>query len=383
MRSAAKASFEGAVLSFSVPFEAKMTDPPITDEQLASLVEREREGIRVSREMWKGQSEFQKRYDDALDGIEERVRRQAESYRIREVEGIYHRSGPLLGGDSIYEAKIEKGADPPYNVFLLERRLDEKKDLRSVMFDADARFVTVSANGASVGIPDLMFLGRLPNVFYAFYFDDTLPIAFEFDKSYEPENSGEVAVVFRVEKNGPTEGEADATEKGSVGRFVVNTERGYICPYFELNDPAGLLSKIVCDDFVQVGPGRDWYPTSATVSSRGSGGLQTASIKVRESGLSLNETLPQELFSIEVPAGTGFLYQLGSGMQASSVCSITVDIDGLPALPDHKCLQKDQLTPLSPGHRGNLGRFVIYVNVLLLLAIGAFFIFRKMRKQGL
>jgi hypothetical protein len=364
---AVRASFEDTMSSLSVQFKAKISDPPVSDEQLGLLVERERKALLFSMEMAKNHPELLKQYEDFLPNIEEAVRQKAEAYRIREVEGVYRRSGPFLGGDSIYEVMVEKGGEPPYGVFFLERRLDEQ-NLRSVQLDVSSKLVIVSSSGGSAGIPDPVYLGRLPVLFYSLYKSSPITVAFE--EFNQEQNAGDIAVSYRFGEIGSPE--------AVFGRLVINTERGFICPYFEMNNSLGLVSRIVCDDFVQVGPGRDWYPTSATVIGNGPhGGVQETSISIRESSLRLNETLPQEIFSIAVPAGTSFFFDLGSGLRAQSQCAVTVDIDGLPALPDHKCLVVQDV-PLGPGGNGR-GLF-IYGSALLLLAGVSLVIYKKMRK---
>jgi len=364
---AAKAAYDDAPTSLSVQFNAKITDPPVSDQQLALLVERQREALRFSMETFKGHPDHLKGIEDALSGIEESTRQKAEAYRIREVEGIYHRSGPFFGGDSIYEVMVEKGGESPYGVFLLERRLDEK-NLRSVQYDVDSKFVIVSSSGGSVGIPDPMNLGRIPIVFLSLYSSSLITVEpEEFDQR---QNAGDISVSYRFGEIG--------SPKAIFGRLVINTDRGYICPYFEMNDSSGLVSRIVCDDYVQVGPGRGWYPTTATVVGRGpNGGVQETSIRIRESSLRLNKPLSREIFSVVVPSGTSFIYELGPGLRAQSQCALTIDIDGLPSLPEHKCLVVQEI-PLGSGGTGRA--LFIYGSVLLLLA-GVFFItYMKTRK---
>jgi hypothetical protein len=123
---AARLSFEDSISSLSVQFNARITDPPVSDEKLALLVKQEKEALLVSADMFRNQPEYLKQINDFLPNIEEAVKQQAEAYRIRDLEGVYHRSGPFFGGDSIYEVMVQTRGEAPYGVFFLERRLDER-----------------------------------------------------------------------------------------------------------------------------------------------------------------------------------------------------------------------------------------------------------------
>jgi hypothetical protein len=344
LKLAAESAQDKAISAAEIRFNAELHTPSLEPQGLIQIQKRQEEGIKAAIEMYKDQPEQRKKYEALLAKNDAAVASQAEAYRNIRIIGLYRLFGPLLGGDRLYEAKIQKGTDPARDTHLLQRFLDEKT-VRAVHYDVRSRITVVSATAASVGIPDPVSLGRLSGpVLAGLQYEGA--ISCQFDESFVPNNPGERCINFEVHSVAAKESSGKTSRPNEaqtlVGKVVVDSSRGYVCPLLEFGSPDKEPDlSIKCLDFFQVKGTGVWFPGSCQIRAKKADGLHVSKILFRPEDIVLNKRLSPELFSITIPAGTTLLYQLGQPQQRKAYCDVRIDVDGLDTLLGNKCL----LTP--------------------------------------
>ena len=334
---AAESTGQNVFSTASLMFEAEILDPPPSPEQIKMLTDRQAETLRFAIETYKNLPEVRKSYEDRLPGVAADVAARAADYRMRKVEGSYFRSGPRFGGDVFYEVKVKKGGDDPYGCLLLQRELDEK-NLRSIYFDVRSKSVVASPFAASVGIVEPILVGRLSGGVLRLVESKAIR-SFRIDEAFPKSNPKEVAIRFE-EKLPIKVGDNETSDIVISGLVVVDTSKGYVCPLVELRSGEdGVIYQASCKDYVKVGNSNIWFPTYAELNSKELGGDIKVTLRFKESTMRFNEPLSKDIFSIDAPSGTQFLYQLGKPRNAGSICPIKVRIDDLDYLMEHECLR--------------------------------------------
>jgi hypothetical protein len=342
LRSAAKAGVHAAEIRFS----AEIVAPSLSGERLSEVQSRQREALQAAVAMYKDQPELRAQYEAALSRNDDAVARQAEAYRNVSVMGLYRAFGPALGGDRLYEAKIKKGTDPLRGYYSLHRFLDYK-DVRGVLFDVNIKTATVNNSPTSLGIPDPISMGHMSGpVLLGLKNEEAFSC--EVDTSYKTSNPNEVCI--RFEMRGYTSGTEEIKPievRHLVGRVVVDPSQGYVCPLFEYGNQGEKPElSITSSKFFQVKGSDAWFPEYSDIQMMKKDGLHSIKFSISSGDVVVYKILPQNLFSITIPAGTTLLYQLGDSHRRKAICDVEISIDGLDSLLSNKCLTTESGAPV-------------------------------------
>jgi len=334
-QTAVDAARNPALLSAEVRFSADIISPKLDADGLARFAKLNEDMIKAGIEIYKEQPEIRKSFEESLANLDKEVTLQAEANRKLAILGLYRASGPAIGGDRLLEAKIQKGADPPYDCHTLQRFLDEK-NVQSVFFDVGSQMVTVSNTPAGIGIPDPLSLGRLSGPAFL----GSEHFTYSFDETWQSERKEEICVKFEIR------GRIDAAKSNSTsdlikltGRAVIDPTRGYTCSLFEYGS-GGMEPdlSVASSEFFQVKGTDVWFPQKSVVRTKKADGVEVANVSFRPEDFVLQQDFSAEMFSLKIPPGTVLLYQLGVPQQRKAFCEVSIDIDGLGNLLDNKCL---------------------------------------------
>ena len=374
-----KSAAEAVDLAAEIRFSAEIVAPSLSGERLSEVQSRQREALQAAVEMYNDQPELRKRYEALLSQNDEAVEKQAEAYRNISVLGLYRAFGPALGGDRFYEAKIKKGTDPPRDYYSLHRFLDYR-DVRGVMFDVNVKTAMVNNSPSSLGIPDPLSIGHMSGpVLLGLKHEGAFSC--EVDTSYQTSNPNEVCI--RFEMRGYTSGteEIKPTEVSHlIGRVVVDPSQGYVCPLFEYGNQGEKPEiSIKSSKFFQVKGSDAWFPEKSEIQMMKKEGLHSIKFSIRPGDVVVYKSLPEDLFSITIPAGTTLLYQLGDSQRRKAICDVEVSIDALDSLLSNKCL-----TTESGGPVGNPSLFlsILYPGLFFgLIAVVTYFGVRRWKQR--
>jgi hypothetical protein len=352
------------------------------DEQVAKIVARQEEAIRSAIEMYKNtdQPELQEKYERLLENNKAAVQEQAKEYTNRQITGSYWMLGPKFGGDRLYEVRMRRGKDDSV-CFMLQRQLDEKC-LRNVWFDTQSGVVRVSASGVTVGVIEPALIGRLLGRALSLVESDC-DLRCSYDGNYQGKSVSEVCIKYNVniadskDDTASLKSDAESVEEGSlVGRVVVDPARGYICPLIEYGHSGEEPSvRMECSDYFRVASTDLWFPQSCVIKSNMKGEKQSTRMRFRPDTVRLNQSLPQDLFSVTIPQGTHLVYCLDETQERDVACDVKIAIDELDSLLNHRCLQARSIQPVTVKRRWP--SFFVYGNLALILVLVLILIWRK------
>jgi hypothetical protein len=361
------------LLSAEVRFSADVLTPQLDADGLSALKKRQEESLKAIIKMYKEQPKLREQYERLLANNDETVSLQAEAYRKIAILGLYRSSGPTIGGDRLLETKIQKGSDPPYDCYMLQRYLDET-NVQSVFFDVNSRMVTVSSIPAGLGIPDPLSLGRLSGPALL----GSEHVTCSLDETWQSERKEEICVRFEIQGRANT---VKSNLKSDVirltGRAVIDPTRGHTCSLFEYGN-VGMEPdlSVASSEFFQVKGTDVWFPQKCVVRTKKEDGVEVANVSFRPEDVLLQRNFSAEVFTVKIPSGSILLYQLGEPQQRKAFCDVTIDIDGLGSLLDNKCLY---LNAASPSSRSPFLAYIAIAGVLMLSFL--YFGFRRWKKR--
>ena len=372
-QAAAEAASNHAMIDAEVRFSADILAPKLDVEGLAGLKKRKEENLKAVIEMYKDQPILREQYEKALANNDKDVTLRAEAYRQIAMLGLCRTWGPTIGGDRLFEAKIQKGSDPPYDCHWLQRFLDQK-NVQSVFYDVSSRTVIVSDTPQGCGIPDPLTLGRLSGPALL----GLQHITCKIDEFWKSERKEEVCIKFEIQGGADSATSNQAGELMKLtGRAVIDPTRGYTCPLFEYGrvgmDPD--LS-IVSSGFFKVKGTDVWFPQSCVVRTKMADGVEVANVSFRPEDVVMQQDFSAEMFALKIPPGTDLLYQLGVPQQRKALCEVTIDIDGIGNLLDNKCLF------MNAGKPASRGPFFAYIAFAVVLLFSFLYLgFRKWKQR--
>jgi hypothetical protein len=372
-QTAVDAASNPALLSAEVRFSADIISPKLDADGLARLAKLNEDMIKGGLEAFKESPEIRKSLEESLANLDKTVTLQAEANRKIAILGVYRASGPAIGGDRLLEAKIQKGADPPYDCHTLHRFSDEK-NVQSVFFDVGSGMVTVSTTPAGIGIPDPLSLGRLSGPALL----GSEHVTCSFDETWQSERKEEICFRFEIQGRANT---AKSNLKSDmiklIGRAVIDPTRGHTCSLFEYGS-IGMEPdlSVVSSEFFQVKGTDVWFPQKCVVRTKKADGVEVADVSFRPEDVVMQQEFSSEMFSLKIPPGTILIYQLGEPQQRKAFCEVSIDIDGLGNLLDNKCLFVNAGKPVSRAP------FFAYTAFALVLLFSFLYLgFRKWKQR--
>jgi len=351
-----------ATISFAeIEFDCEISSPPMSPQQEAAIVRGQAEAIQKQIDAYADNPQIQKIFEKALAANAKVMSAQVKASSNRKISGLFRMFGGGFGGDEIYEVRVQKGNTDPFELSLLQRRLDERT-LLNISFDATSRLVQVTSSPATVGVSNPLLLGRIPVIFQDVLRDKRLECSF--DETYEKEVASEVCVAFQLQ----------AEDDGLYGRAIVDPSRGYICPLFEIGTEQGQVAmRSKCSGYFQVASTEHWFPRECFTEAEMQDGITTTRYSFDPANVRLNEPLAKEIFSISVPAGAHVQYQIGESQYVTAVCGFDVGIDDLDNLLSHQCLdlEGDSASGLSNSRflATAWGKLLVLANFLLIVVL--------------